>query len=79
MKLDDEEKRDAFGAPTQAAILNRKTPPLKKSKNNKADDSTTAREVAPSNNLAPVITPELLKQLGFVKWIGLVSMSWSEH
>lgn len=65
VKLDDEEKRDVLWRAYSSRYLeHEKTPPLKKSKNNKTGDATTAREFAPSSNPAPVITPELLKQLG---------------
>jgi hypothetical protein len=65
LKLDDEEKRNALWRTYSSRYLEQtKTPPLKKSKGNKSDESTTTRELAPSNHPAPVITPELLKQLG---------------
>ena len=65
VKLDDEEKRDVLWRAYSSRYLEQeKKPPIKKSKTNKTDDATSAREVAPSSNLAPVITPELLKQLG---------------
>ncbi len=65
LKLDDEVKCHALWRTYSSRYLEQaKAPPLKKSKASKVDDTTTAQDVAPSSNLAPVITPELLKQLG---------------